>query len=66
VSPRRRSAALSGRVQQALAEVAIPLTRRALRRACRIRASMLGPIVARLLADGGVTRTPEGYCFVSS
>jgi len=66
VSPPPVALALGDRVEQALTEAATPLTRRALRRACRIRASTLGPILARLLADGRVTRKPEGYCLVSS
>ena len=66
VSPPSVALALGERVEQALAESAIPLTRRALRRACRIRASTLGSILARLLADGRVTRTPDGYCLILS
>jgi AAA domain len=66
VSPPPGALALGARVEQALAEAATPLTRRALRRACRIRASTLGPILARLLAAGRVTRTAEGYGLVSS
>ena len=53
--------ALRARIEQALAEAATPLTRRALRRVCRIRASTLGPILGRLLADGRVMRSPTGY-----
>ncbi len=54
------------RIQQALAEATTPLTRRALRRICRVRASTLGPILARLLADGRLTRSPAGYQLVPS
>lgn len=57
--------ALAARVEQALAESATPLTRRALRRLCRSRASTLGPVLARLLAAGRIMRTPEGYRLVS-
>jgi hypothetical protein len=49
------------RIEHALAEAATPLTRRALRRLCRVRASTLGPVLARLLADGRVTRSAAGY-----
>src|SRR5439155_173465 len=58
--------ALGERIEHALAEAATPLTRRALRRRCRIRASTLGPVLARLLADGRVTRSPAGYSLVPS
>jgi len=58
--------ALRERIEQALAEAATPLTRRALRRRCRIRASTLGPVLARLLEDGRVTRSPAGYSLVLS
>jgi hypothetical protein len=54
------------RIEQALAEAATPLTRRALRRICRVRASTLGPVLARLLADGHVTRSAAGYQLVPS
>jgi hypothetical protein len=54
------------RIEQALAEATTPLTRRALRRICRVRASTLGPILARLLADGRLTRSPAGYQLVPS
>jgi hypothetical protein len=60
------SLALRERIEHALAEAATPLTRRALRRVCRIRASTLGPGLARLLADGRVTRSPDGYHLVPS
>jgi len=58
--------ALDERIEQALAEAATPLTRRALRRRCRIRASTLGPVLARLLEDGRVSRSPAGYSLVLS
>jgi hypothetical protein len=58
--------ALRERIEQALAEAATPLTRRALRRVCRLRASTLGPILARLLAEGRVTRSSDGYHLVTS
>ena len=54
------------RIEQVLAEAATPLTRRALRRLCRVRASTLGPVLARLLADGRVTRSAAGYQLVPS
>jgi len=54
------------RIEQALAEATTPLTRRALRRLCRVRASTLGPVLARLLADGRVTRSAAGYQLVPS
>jgi len=57
--------ALGERIERALAEAAGPLTRRALRRVCRLRASTLGPILARLLAEGRVTRSAAGYSLVS-
>ena len=62
----RPAPALDERIEHALAEAATPLTRRALRRRCRIRASTLGPVLARLLADGRVTRSPAGYSLVPS
>lgn len=58
--------ALGERVEQALAAAATPLTRRALRRVCRLRASTLGQVLARLLADGRVTRAPDGYRLVTA
>jgi hypothetical protein len=58
--------ALGERIEHALAAAATPLTRRALRRVCRMRASTLGPVLARLLADGRVTRSPDGYRLVTS
>ena len=58
--------ALGERIEHALAEAATPLTRRALRRRCRIRASTLGQVLARLLADWRVTRSPAGYLLVPS
>ena len=57
---------LGARVEHALATAATPLTRRALRRACRLRASTLGQVLAHLLADGRVTRAPDGYRLVTS
>jgi AAA domain len=54
------------RIEHALAEAATPLTRRALRRLCRVRASTLGLVLARLLADGRVTRSAAGYQLVPS
>jgi hypothetical protein len=58
--------ALGERIEHALGEAATPLTRRALRRVCRLRASTLGPVLASLLADGRVTRSPAGYSLVPS
>jgi hypothetical protein len=58
--------ALGARVEHALATAATPLTRRALRRVCRLRASTLGQVLAHLLADGRVTRAPDGYRLVTS
>ena len=60
------SLALGERIAQVLAEANRPLTRRALRRVCRVRASTLGPVLARLLAEGCVTRSPAGYQLVPS
>ena len=60
------SLALGARIEHTLAEAATPLTRRALRRVCRMRASTLGPVLARLVADGRVTRSPDGYRLVTS
>jgi hypothetical protein len=57
--------ALAERLEHALAAAATPLTRRALRRVCRMRASTVGPLLARLLADGRVTRSPDGYQLVA-
>ena len=65
-APTPPAPALCARIEHALAEAATPLTRRALRRHCRIRASTLGEVLARLLADGRVTRSPAGYALVPS
>ena len=56
---------LRERIEQALAHAATPLTRRELRRACRMRASTLGHALAGLIADGRVGRSPDGYHLVS-
>ena len=58
--------ALRERIEHALAEASTPLTRRALRRVCRIRAGTLGPVLAGMLAEGRVTRSPTGYQLVPS
>ena len=55
---------LRERIEHALAHAATPLTRRELRRVCRMRASTLGQILARLIADGRVGRSPDGYSLV--
>ncbi len=55
---------LRERIEHALAHAATPLTRRELRRVCRMRASTLGQVLARLIADGRVGRSPEGYSLV--
>ena len=65
-APTPPAPALCERIEHALADAATPLTRRALRRRCRIRASTLGPVLARLLAEGRVTRSPAGYSLVPS
>ncbi len=62
--PRPPTPTLGARIEHALAEAATPLTRRALRRVCRMRGSTLGQVLARLLADGRVTRSPDGYHLV--
>lgn len=55
---------LRERIEQALADAGTPLTRRALRRACRMRASTLGHVLGRLIADGRVARSPDGYALL--
>ena len=55
---------LRERIEHALAHAATPLTRRELRRVCRMRASTLGQVLARLIANGRVGRSPEGYSLV--
>lgn len=49
------------RVLQVLAEAPAPLTRRALRAACRMRASTLGEALATLTAKGRVVEEDQGY-----
>jgi len=49
------------RVEQALAEAKRPLSRRALRAACRMRASTVGDALTELLADGRAVETDGGY-----
>ena len=56
---------LRERVEHTLAHATTPLTRRELRRACRMRASTLGEALARLITDGRVGKSPEGYHLVS-
>lgn len=55
---------LRERIEHALVHAATPLTRRELRRVCRMRASTLGQVLARLIADGRVGQSPEGYSLV--
>ena len=62
--PAPRVRPLGERIEQALADAATPLTRCALRRACRMRAGTLGHVLARLIADGRVARSPDGYHLV--
>ena len=62
--PAPRVRPLGERIEQALADAVTPLTRRALRRACRMRAGTLGHVLARLIADGRVARSPDGYHLV--
>ena len=52
--------ALGARVEQALATAATPLTRRALRRICRLRASTLGQVLAHLLVTDVSLERPMG------
>jgi hypothetical protein len=64
VAPAPPAPGLRDRVEQALADVGTPLTHRALRRACRMRASTLGATLAYLIAAGRVGLSPEGYHLV--
>jgi len=50
------------RIEQALAAAARPLSRRALRAACRIRASSLSKALAVMIADGTAVETATGIC----
>jgi hypothetical protein len=63
-APPPAAPALRERVEQVLAGAPTPLTRRALRRACRMRASTLGTTLAQLIADGRVATSQEGYHLV--
>ena len=49
------------RIEQVLAEATAPVTQRQLRDAARMRASHVADILARLVANGRVSRSPEGY-----
>ena len=52
------------RVEQALANASVPLTRHELRKACRVRMSTLGDVIATLASQGRVLRSPDGYRLV--
>jgi hypothetical protein len=54
------------RVIAALASAVAPLSRRALRDACRMRSAALGPVLAALLADGRVARHERGYLLANT
>ncbi|MHC4446924.1 MAG: AAA family ATPase [Planctomycetota bacterium] len=49
------------RVLRALADAAHPLSRRALRAACRLRAATAGDAIDALVADGKIVHTVDGY-----
>ena len=57
--------AILERVEQALAVASSPLTRQELRRACRVRMSTLGEVLATLASQGRVLRSADGYQLVA-
>ncbi len=59
-SPTKNASPLE-RVEQALADAEQPLSRRALRAACRMRAATVGDALSELLADGTVVEVDGGY-----
>ncbi len=63
-TPSPAAPALGERVEHVLAGAPTPLTRRALRRACRMRASTLGTTLTQLIAAGRVATSAEGYHLV--
>ena len=50
------------RILEALTQATQPLTRRALRTACRMRATTVGEALTALLAEGHVVEDTRGYC----
>jgi AAA domain len=53
------------RVQGVLAAAPQPVTQRQLRQAVRMRASLVADVLEQLIADGRVSRGPDGYCLTS-
>jgi hypothetical protein len=49
------------RIEQILAEAKTPISQRQLRDAARIRASHVAEVLAKLIADGRVSRSADGY-----
>jgi hypothetical protein len=49
------------RIEQILAEAKTPISQRQLRDAARIRASQVAEVLAKLIADGRVSRSADGY-----
>lgn len=52
------------RVERTLAAAAAPLTRHELRKACRVRMSTLGEVLATLASQGYVVKSADGYRLV--
>ena len=60
-SPDQAQPSSQQRIEQILAEATAPVTQRQLRDTARMRASNVADILARLVANGRVSRSPEGY-----
>lgn len=59
--PTPRAAPPTERILEALEAAGEPLTRRALRDACRMRSTTVGDALAQLVAEGTVIETDRGY-----
>lgn len=59
--PAPRAAPPTERILEALEAAGEPLTRRALRDACRMRSTTVGDALAQLVAEGTVIETDRGY-----
>lgn len=62
--PSRPDPTIFDRVEQTLAAAPAPLSRHELRKACRVRMSTLGEILATLASQGRLLRSTEGYRLV--
>jgi len=64
-TPSHHSRSPLEQVQEVLAAAPQPVTQRQLRQAIRMRASVVADILGQLIADGRVSRGPDGYCLTS-